>query len=211
MGGLRLDEVSQLREREKGFLIGICTVDFSFLHDIVKILKEKQIPRSILEPGSVFDASMDCLILEKGVDPPNFTFRMPNVVELTSNPREIVDRAIAACFGKDRPMHLVAGVDPGKRPGIAIIADGTLISASRSGGPSSVLDALMQARRSYRPREMLVRVGDGDPSQGSMIISDLKGAGFRIEIVDESQTTRTKKYRDENAAVLIARTPGEPV
>ncbi|MGA1792783.1 MAG: hypothetical protein ACMUHM_02430 [Thermoplasmatota archaeon] len=205
-----MDEVSHLREREKGLLIGICTLDFSYLHDIVKTLKERQIPRSILEPGTVFDARMDCLILERGVEAPTFTFKSPNIVELTSDPKETVDRAVAACFGKERPIQLIAGVDPGSRPGIAFIADGTLISASRSGSPSSVVEILVHARRAYSPKEMLVRVGDGDPSRGSQIISDLRASGFRVEIVDESQTTRTKRYRDENAAVLIARTPGEP-
>ena len=205
-----MDEVSHLRERERNILIGVCTYDFSQLHDLIRILKERHIPHALLEPSSIWEAKMDCLILDRDMEPPSFSLTDPPVVDLTSDANLTVERAIATSFGKSSPHELIAGIDPGKRPGIAFLADGTLISARRSAGPGAVVEIMLSARRAYMPETMLVRVGDGDPGQGEVILSDLRGAGFRTELVDESKTTRTKRYRDENAAVLIARTPGEP-
>ncbi|MBN1389367.1 MAG: hypothetical protein JXA22_01870 [Candidatus Thermoplasmatota archaeon] len=211
MGGLKLDDVTRLRERERGLLIGICTSDFSALHDTVSILKDMHIPHTVMEPGSVWEAGMDCLLLENGIEPPSFTMRSPAVVPITSDPGITVDRGIAASFGRWRPKELVAGIDPGKRPGVAFIADGILISARRAVGLDDMVDMLFRARKAYEPRVLKVRVGDGDPAQGSLIIAEIMRRGPAVELVDESQTTRTKRYRDENAAVLIARTRGRPV
>ncbi|MBN1540471.1 MAG: hypothetical protein JW939_10030 [Candidatus Thermoplasmatota archaeon] len=205
-----MDEVSLLRDRERSLLVGICTSDFSSLHDIVGILKDRHIPHTVLEPGSLWETGMDCLLLEKGVKPPAFTMKCPATVPISSDPLITVDRGVAASFGRDAPKELVAGVDPGKRPGVAFIADGILISALRAAGPSSLLKIIVRARKAYRPREIMVRVGDGDPDKGNSIITELRMAGFSVEIVDEEKTTRTRRYRDENAAVLIARTRGNP-
>ncbi|MGA1866159.1 MAG: hypothetical protein ACMUFK_01685 [Thermoplasmatota archaeon] len=211
MGRMTLDEVSQLRRREHSLLIGICTSDFSSLHDLVGILRERRIPHTVLEPGPLWETDIDCLLLEKGIDPPVFTMKRPAMVSISPDPSITVERGIAASFGRGRPSELLAGVDPGKRPGVAFIADGILISALRAAGPSSISSIMVRARKAYRPRQMMVRVGDGDPEKGGFIITELKYAGFSVEIVDEGRTTRTKKYRDENAAVLIARTCGKPL
>jgi hypothetical protein len=206
-----VDEVSQLRKKEQQLLIGICTDDFSLLHDILRILKERGIHHSVLEDGQAWDSSMDSLALQDGLEPPHFSLRKPPIISISRDPSVTVDRAVAAALGRSEPNKLVIGIDPGKRPGLAFLADGILISAQRSTGPDDIIMRVTSSRKAFRPSSLLIRIGNGDPESRDPIIEIVRKAGFPLEIVDESRTTKTKRYRDENAAVLIAQTKGDPV
>ena len=56
----------------------------------------------------------------------------------------------------------------------------------------------------------MIRIGRGDPANRDSIIDVLDGIGIPIEIVDERRTTRGTKFRDQNAAVRIARESSDP-
>jgi hypothetical protein len=211
MGGLNVDEVSQLRKKEERLLIGICTEDFSLLHDVLKILKDRGIHHAVLERGQAWDSNMDSLALQDGLETPHFSLRKPPIIIISRDPSVTVDRAIAAALGRSEPRKLVIGIDPGKRPGMAFLADGILISAQRSTGPDDIILRLKNSRKAFRPSSILIRIGNGDPESRDPIIEAVREAGYPLEIVDESRTTKTKRYRDENAAVLIAQTKGDPV
>lgn len=206
-----MDEVSQLRKREKELLIGICTRDFSILHDVLKLLKERGVHHVVLEEGGTWDSGMDSLALQEGSEAPFFTLRSPPIVGFSKDPSITVDRAISAALGRYRPREMLIGIDPGKRPGLAFIADGVLISAQRSTGPSDIISRLNKGKKAFKPGSLLVRIGNGDPESRDPIVKAVRNAGYPLEIVDESRTTKTKRYRDENAAVIIAHTKGDPV
>jgi hypothetical protein len=211
VGGVTVDEVSQLRNKEQHLLIGICTEDFALLHDVLKLFKDKGIHHAVLEKGQTWDSSMDSLALQNGLESPHFTLKEPPIVRISRDPSVTVNRAIAASLGRFRPREIIVGIDPGKRPGMAFIADGILISAQRSTGPDDILIRLKNGKKAFEPWSMLIRVGNGDPNSRDPIIDELKRAGYPLEVVDETQTTKTKRYRDENAAVLIAHTKGDPI
>jgi hypothetical protein len=208
MGGLTLDEVSQLRAREQGVLIGVCVKDFSLLHDILSIMRDRKISNKVLEEGEGFGSRMDALVLEDGLEPPHFILKGPVIVPLSTDPEITVERAVTAALGRYGPNELLVGVDPGKRPGVAFIADGTLVIAVRAGGPGMVRNEIKKGIRAIQPNMVLIRVGDGDPSTRDLIIGSFQEDGYHMEVVDESRTTKTRRFRDENSAVLIAQTSG---
>ncbi len=206
-----LNDIQRLLERERNTFIGICTSNFSFLHDALKILKDRNIPHTVLEPGSIWETSMDCLVIDLDLEVPKFKLNEPTLVRTRDDPEETIERALACAFGRSNPQELIVGVDPGKRPGLAFMSDGVLIAIQKAITPKEVEIRILRAKRAYGPRSLLVRIGDGDPENRDPIVKDLKNAGIPLEIVDESRTTTTKRFRDENAAVLIVHTKGRPV
>jgi hypothetical protein len=206
-----LKEISQLRKKERSILIGLCTDDFSFLHDALKLLRNRRIPHSVIEPGSIVEGPVECLILKPGLERPVFSSASPVIIEPSRDAEETIDTSISAIMGVNRPELLVVGIDPGKRPGMAFLADGVLVSIYRSTGPDDIIERIQRGRRAYHPRSVLVRLGNGDPDTRDPIMKRLTEEDIRVELVDESRTTTTKRFRDENAAVLIGNTRGQPI
>ncbi len=211
MGGMRLDDISRLKDEESSVKIGICTLDFSFLHDAAAILKERNIPHFMIDADETFYGSIDSLIIDKGMNIPDLPNCRPRIVRRANNIYGTLDRAVFEAFKMKRPELLVIGIDPGKRPGMAFLADGRLVKVHRSLSGNDIDTMIKRARSSYRPRNLLVRIGNGDPLSRDRIIEELKDMGISMEMVDERRTTTTKRYRDESAALKIALTKGNPV
>ncbi|MEA3557926.1 MAG: hypothetical protein U9R75_01605 [Candidatus Thermoplasmatota archaeon] len=211
MGGVNLEEISRLKEMGSSIKIGICTGDFSFLHNAVSILKERGIPHDLIVPDEPYMGILDCVILDRGMDTPDFPNCKPRIVRKTKDTEGTIDRAVFKAIVKGNPTLLVIGIDPGKRPGMAFLMDGQLVNIHRSFSEIDIIVRIKRARSSYRPGKLLVKIGDGDPSSRDMIIDELSRAGLSMELVDEHRTTTTRRFRDENAALKIARTRGKPI
>jgi hypothetical protein len=206
-----LKEISQLRKRERSFLVGLCTEDFSFMHDALTVLRIRRIPHLVVEPGSIVEGPVDCLIIDHGIERPVFSTSSPVIIEPSRDAGETIDTAVSTILGVNRPKLLVIGIDPGKRPGMAFLADGVLVSIYRATGPDDVIDRIHRGRRAYIPASLMVRLGNGDPETRDPILKKLEMEDIRVELVDETRTTTTKRFRDENAAVQIGNTKGDPV
>jgi hypothetical protein len=210
-GGMMADEVSRLKGRISELLIGVFTEDFSLIHDLTRIFRDKGCGFIPLARNEPIDGRIDCLIIDGNMDIPLRSGNKNTVIEALSDPLNTADRAIACALGKLFPDQLIIGIDPGKRPGIAFVADGILIDARTTTDPRIVNDIVTRSIRAYEPRNMLIRIGVGDPKNRDLIIDGLRAGGFLIEVVDETMTTIGSRYRDENAAVRIARTSGVPL
>ena len=87
-----MDEVSHLRKRERSLLVGICLEDFSLLHDVIRILKDKKIHHVVLGGGDRWDSGMDAMALQDGVTRPIFSLKIPPMVPTSQDPEVTVDR-----------------------------------------------------------------------------------------------------------------------
>lgn len=132
-------------------------------------------------------------------------------------PAATVDRAIRAERHLEPAGAIVVGIDPGRRPGIAVLA-GDMVIAVHQVSVTEVEPMVKKIEREYRPAGMLVRIGNGARLITTQIINSLLQAGFRVELVDESGTTphigkdvHTHTVRDIIAAINIARIKGVPV
>jgi len=200
------NETAALMEKRGALRVGLITDDFSWLHDMVHALGDEGITFILVDPEGGKMGSLDVLITH-GIPKGKITGPGPRVVEGTSEIRGTVERAVAAGFGAVDIDTLIIGIDPGKRPGIAVIADGTLISARSSSGIEDTLSWVRMLKLNLSPGRTLVRVGNGDPRRGKMIFSGLLDMGMETEIVNEKSTSRSRRYRDQNAAIMIARNP----
>ncbi|WP_230741432.1 hypothetical protein [Methanooceanicella nereidis] len=128
-----------------------------------------------------------------------------------------VDRAINALTGTIHAASLVVGIDPGRRPGIAVLS-GDIVIAVHQVGVTEVEPLLKKIAHDYSARVSLVRIGHGARLITTQIINSLLQSGFKVELVDESGTTpyigkniHTSTVRDLIAAINIARIKGVPV
>ena len=191
-------------------MIVVATADFELYHEVVTALRERGVEFTTIEPGE--DLPEGTTVLVHGVDEETAVPAEAEVAVVEADagdPRAAVD-AVAATL-RDGEGRTVVGVDPGERPGVAVLEGDTVtavfqVPAERVAGVvrEEVADAA----------DPLVRVGDGARLVGARLLEDLRDVP--VELVDESGTTPylgtgARGAGDVLAAVNIARREGERV
>lgn len=133
------------------------------------------------------------------------------------DPVSTASRAIHAEKGYGPIESMIIGIDPGRRPGIAVLA-GDMVVEVHQVSVTEVEPLVRKIIHDYRPSSVLIRIGHGARLVTTQITNSLLQAGFRVEMVDESGTTphigrdvHTHTLRDIIAAINIARIKGVPV
>ena len=187
-----------------GRVLGVLTRDFRLYHDLISYLKERDVPFQSLS----FDPEVP---LEIGVvltSPEEArTIDFPLIVAVDEVP-DAVAKAQQLLQGKTAFREIVIGIDPGPRPGAAILGDGEVIDTRTGASPEAVLEICLGVLRTYTCERFQVRIGHGDPTHRNRIINVLTRHGLRAEIVDERGTTRHDRRREDardiEAAIDIA-------
>jgi hypothetical protein len=133
------------------------------------------------------------------------------------DPISTVSRAIYAEKGYGPIGAMIIGIDPGRRPGIAVLA-GDMVVAVHQVNVNEVEPLIRKIIHDFRPNAVLIRIGHGARLVTTQITNSLLQSGFKVEMVDESGTTphigrdvHTHTLRDIIAAINIARIKGVPV
>ena len=189
-------------------MIVVATADFELYHEVVDLLRDRGVAFTTVEPGddlpggaSVVIAAPDDEVIE-GAD-------VERVTATADDARRAVDEALALLRGGEG--RTVVGVDPGVRPGIAVLAGETVVAAFQV----PLGDAVETVRREVADAvDPLVRIGDGARLQGARLVNDL--GDVTVELVDETGTTPylgtgARGMGDVLAAVNIARLEGERI
>jgi hypothetical protein len=103
---------------------------------------------------------------------------------------------------------LVIGIDPGKRPGIAVVGDSDVVNVYQAMSISKVRSFIERVLDIYGYKSVLVRIGHGAPSQRDRIINEVLDLGLDVEIVDETSTSLGTDARDIKAAITISFSKG---
>ena len=126
-----------------------------------------------------------------------------------------VDIALQILIGKELYSKVYIGIDPGEKPGVAIVGDDILLQKTHVKSPEEVAGIVKRFLKEYPAIECLIRVGHGSIITRNRIINTLIPLEIPIEIVDESKTTssqQTKRSdRDSEAAASIALLKGGKV
>ncbi len=186
-------------------MIVVATADFEIYHEVVCELRERSVKFTTREPkaGVPNDAAV-AIVGPEDVHPPIRTVRA-NPTE----PRQAVDEALSLLRGEDG--RTVIGIDPGDRPGIAVLSGNTVVAAFQVSVDEV---ASVVERETANAVDPLVRIGDGARLNGAAIIDDIEGVP--IELVDETGTTPyqgrgVRGMGDVLAAVNIAQLEGEEI
>lgn len=184
--------------------IGLLTEDPRTYFETLEVLREKGLGFVSLDFGDVVPAHVGVVIsTEKEKD----TVPFDHVVT-DPDPDIAVCRAIKVLTGEGPVKVLCIGVDPGHRPGVAAVGDGTVLTRSVAPSPEAVGEIIDRIAQEYPCTNLLIRIGNGDRTNRNRIFNTLWDRGHRLEIVDERNTTTRSETPDEDAAAEIARTPG---
>jgi len=183
-------------------VIVVRTADFEVYHGVVGELRDRNVRFSTIEPEASPPEEATVAI----VGPEDEHPQIPTVRATPESPRRAVEEALAALRGADG--RTVIGIDPGDRPGIAVLAGETVVAAFQV--PIADVPSVIE-RELDGASDPLVRIGDGARLRGARIVDAIEGVP--IELVDETGTTPyqgrgVRGMDDVLAAVNIARIEG---
>ncbi|AZH26222.1 hypothetical protein [Haloplanus aerogenes] len=189
-------------------MIVVATADFELYHEVVDLLRDRGVTFTTVQPGDDLPEGASVVVAAPD-DPAPTDADVERVTATAADARRAVDEALALLRGGEG--RTVVGVDPGTRPGIAVLSGETVVAAFQV----PLGDAVDTIRREVEDAvDPLVRVGDGARLQGARLVNDLDDV--TVELVDETGTTPylgtgARGMGDVLAAVNIARLEGEAV
>jgi hypothetical protein len=140
------------------------------------------------------------------------TIPFPRVLAVgSSGERPVLWAAVEGALEGVPTRELVVGIDPGPRPGFAVVSGGTTLAQGNLDSPESVAMFGRQLQRRFPESEVAFRVGSGDRTARDRILQVLWALRRPVEIVDESGTTARGRPRPRDAASAnrIARSRGQ--
>lgn len=194
--------------------LGVYTKDFSIYHDVLKELKNRRLAYVLLSsPKSIPKRIGIVLTSEREVT--EFKTQKTIAVDKYDSIDHAVDVALQKLTGKERYLKIYIGIDPGERPGIAIVGDDILLQKVQTNSPEEVIHWINRLLEVYPSKEVYIRIGHGSIIIRNRIINSLIPLKIPIEIVDETSTTPSQQInrsdRDREAAANIALLSGGKV
>jgi hypothetical protein len=184
--------------------IGLATEDPRTFFEMLQALRNQRLKFVCLEPGEAVPADVGAVITtEKERDLIPF-----DRVVLDPNPGTAIAHAKMMLSSETSVRELVIGIDPGVRPGVAVLGDGIVLTKHLADSPEAVRPLIEDVVKGYPDASVVVRIGHGDRTNRNRIFNTLWDDGHKLEIVDERNTTTRSHTPDEDAAVEIAMTPG---
>ncbi|AEH35709.1 hypothetical protein [Halopiger xanaduensis] len=188
-------------------MIVVATSDFEVYHGVVNELRDRGTEFTTVEPDEALPERTAVVVT--GADHADDFPDVTTIVADPDDPRRAVDQALTAVRGDDG--RTIIGVDPGRKPGIAVLAGEMVVAAFQVPLADAVAVIKREAGEAADP---VVRIGDGSRLQSAKLVNDLEDV--RVELVDETGTTPylgtgARGMEDVLAAVNIARLEGEVV
>jgi hypothetical protein len=187
--------------------LGVYTKDFSLYHDIVKGLKKRKVAYVSL---SILDniSRRIGVILTSQKELKEIPLSKKVAVDSVDTIDYAIDLALQKLTGKELYSKIFIGIDPGERPGIAIVGDDILLQKMQVEGPENVASEIKRLLNVYPSKDTCIRIGHGSMITRNRIINSLISLKIPIEIVDETRTTPSQQkrrcVRDGEAAAAIA-------
>lgn len=191
-------------------IIGVMTEDFSIYYDLVKVLKERKVPFISLSIDDAIPVNVG-LLLTTPKELPKIWFAHKLAITDKDDISLMIDKALKILEGKEKFGRFIIGIDPGKRPGVAVLGDGEILEVYQVDSPEDVVKILKRIIKAYPNQEILIRIGDGAPTHRNRIINSMINLGIPMEMVDETSTTQKTVQPDIKAAIDIALSSGIPI
>ncbi|MEY7849484.1 hypothetical protein AB7C87_09855 [Natrarchaeobius sp. A-rgal3] len=188
-------------------MIVVATSDFEVYHGVVNELRDRGATFTTVEPDQALPER--AVVVVTDADHASAFDDVSTIVADPEQPRRAVDQALTTVRGEDG--RTIIGVDPGRKPGIAVLDGGVVVAAFQVPLADAVDVIEREVAEAAHP---VVRIGDGSRLQSATLVNDLEDV--RIELVDETGTTPylgtgARGMEDVLAAVNIARLEGEVV
>ncbi len=192
--------------------VALITSDPSLYHELAGFLRERRLPSVSLLPG---DRIPDRVAVVLTSAEERALIDHPHVLTIAEGvDRHALSAAIAHELGSaDSAETMIVGIDPGPRPGYSILAGGACLGEGNLDRPESAGVLAAHLRHWFPSRQVLFRVGSGDPPARNRVVNSLLARQRSVELVNENGTTPRgrRRPRDAAAARSIARSRGTPV
>lgn len=185
-------------------VIGLLTENPRTYYEMIEALRERDLKFVSLDHYEPIPAHVGVVIT---TDAESGRVSHDNVVT-DPDPDCAIDKALSVLAGDSCVRELVIGIDPGTRPGFAVVGDGRVLRTSVAKSPEAVGTLVEEAVREHPGANVVIRIGHGDRTNRNRVFNMLWDEGHKLEIVDERNTTRRSQTPDEDAAIEIAATPG---
>jgi hypothetical protein len=197
-----------LRQRS----VALVTRDPALYGELAGFLRERRWPAVSLLPGQRIPASV-AVVLTSTEEAPLIAH--PRVLPVAPDgDRHALSAAVEQALDSSDPdSELIVGIDPGPRPGYAILSGSKCLGAGTLESPESAGAFASHLRHRFPSRPVRYRVGAGDPPSRNRIVNSLLGHQRWVEIVNERGTTPRgqRRPRDPAAARTIAHGEGVTV
>ncbi|BAB60375.1 hypothetical protein [Thermoplasma volcanium GSS1] len=170
--------------------IGIITYDFKFYHDVIQYLRRWKLPFVSLE--NTYSIPDDVVVI---ISSKNDNIELPDQIK-AENGLDGIRRAIPKLLNKSSFVDLVIGIDPGPKPGIAVLGDGILIEAFECPRVTEIKTYVESIASSYTYQNITLKIGNGDKPNRDIIITRVSEIDIPIEIVNEKNTSTPHKIHD---------------
>ena len=187
--------------------LGVYTKDFSLYHDILKVLKKRKLAYVLLSSPKNIPKRIGVVLTSK-IESEKIKSQKIVSADTFDTIDDAIDMAMKKLIGKKIYKHLFIGIDPGDRPGIAVVGNDLLLQKTQVKSPEHVLQTIKRLIKLYPSEETCIRIGHGSILTRNRIINSLIPLNIPIEIVDETSTTHNQQKgrveRDREAAAAIA-------
>ena len=162
--------------------VAIVTGDARVYYIATKVLKEYRIPFLSLRVGERIPYDVE-VVLTGERDKVDFPLR---VIVRDEN---FIDELLAKLEGRERFKNVFIAIDPGKRPGLSVVADGRVIEIYRLGSPRDV-DVIVELLEKYPSAR--IKIGHGAKRHRTMMLKalgEVLGYDYPVIVVNEFRTT----------------------
>ena len=144
-------------------------------------------------------------------------FDPKKIVTFEKDPNSTINTALRILLGKTRVGQIVIGIDPGKKPGIAVLEDGQVVEVHHVIA-REVTNVILHILKEYPNENTIIKIGNGARLVRTQLINSLLDLNIPIEVVDETGTSplmgrglHCSEVSDIIAAINIAKLTGTVV
>ena len=169
--------------------VGIYTHDFKFYHDVIRDLKRWNLP--FFSITDLYSIPVDVNVILSSI---NDTFTLPGQIK-ARNSIEGIRKCLPMLLNLEEFNKIIIGIDPGPKPGVAVMGDGVLLEAWECPVIANIRESIIRIIEDYSYRYVMIKIGNGDRPNRDLIIKHLKNLAPMI-IVNEENTSTPHKIHD---------------
>ncbi|MCI4369192.1 MAG: hypothetical protein L3K09_06490 [Thermoplasmata archaeon] len=188
------------------------TKDSALYADLAPSLRDRRIPLVGLVPGQKIPDRVGVVLTTPDEAQ---AIRHPDVIAVRpeTDHTALIAYVQSILTARGGSGDVIVGIDPGPRPGFAVLQDGHRLIEGVLDSPEAVAELGEHLKQRFTAHGIVFRVGSGDPARRNRIVNALLPLHRPVELVDEAGTTPPGRRRpgDTAAAGTIAGTPGRAV
>lgn len=181
-------------------VLGVMTENFRVYYDLIRALRERHIPFICLSLSDKIPQKVGVILTTREESK---KIRFSKKVLIGKDISRGIQSALKILTGRETFRQLIIGIDPGEKPGIAIVGDYNILDTQIAPSPESTLKIVKKALSIYSCAQAVIKIGHGDATHRNRTINALSPLKIGIYIVDEKGTTKRSAAPDIDAALDI--------